>query len=379
MVWTRIILPASILAGTIIGAGMFSLPFVFQEAGFLTGLIYLAAFAAIYILVYWLYADLILRTYGEHRLVGYARIYFGNAGFWPALFVGLIQLFFVLTIYLILAPSFSGLIFSGESLNQLLIFWIIGSLIILFNTRRIALLEFLMVAGIVLIIILIAVLGLKKFLLTANFQESIDWSRIFVAGPILFALSGSLAVPEVVSYFKESSAPFSFLKKSLALSSVLPALAYAAFVFGIWGLSGQISEDSVSGLIGRVPDPVLVFLGILGFLSLISSYIVVGLNARRILEYDLFLPGWLSRALVIFTPPALYFSGFQNFIYLVSFVGLLFLPLENLLIIFMWLKADKISDFPPIIAGNLVRKTVPVLILIFMGVLGYVIINIWQK
>ena len=131
----------------------------------------------------------------------------------------------------------------------------------------------------------------------------------------------------------------------------------------------------MSGLVGQVPEWILALLGILGFLSLFSSYIVVGLNLRRILEYDLSLSGWLSRALVIFTPPALYFSGFQNFVYLVSFVGALFLPLENLFIILMWLKADRISMYASILVGGLTRKTIPLLILIFVGVLGYVIIK----
>lgn len=373
--YKNIILPASILAGTIIGAGMFSLPFVFKEAGLLSGLFYLALFGVTFIFVYLLYADLILRTPGEHRFVGYAKLYLGNSGFWAALLIGLAQLFFVLTIYLILAPSFSKLLIAGNNFYHFLFFWILGSSVILFDIKRIAWLEFLIVAGMAAIIALISLFGLKDFILSPIGWGNPDFSKFLSAGPILFALSGSLIVPEVVSYFRASAIPISFLKKSLMLGGILPVLAYLAFVFGILGLSGSVSEDAVSGLVGRAPAWILVLAGILGFLSLISSYIAIGLNARKILQYDLFIFGWLSKLLVIIIPPILYFLGLQNFIKAVSFTGSIFMPLESIFIIFMWLKADRKSEIPPIVAGQFTRTIIPVLLLIFFMALIYVIIK----
>ncbi|OGY64124.1 MAG: hypothetical protein A3I89_04030 [Candidatus Harrisonbacteria bacterium RIFCSPLOWO2_02_FULL_41_11] len=374
--YKNIILPASILAGTIIGAGIFSLPFVFNAAGMPAGLFYLLFFSVIYIFIYIFYADVMLRTSGEHRFVGYARIYFGNWGFWAALLFGLAQLFFVLTIYLILAPSFSGLFFPDDYLSQLLIFWFLGSAAILFDTKRVASLEFIIVAGIITIIFLIFGLGAKSvFFVNWSIIGDFSSRSLVLFGPVLFALSGSLAVPEVVSYFRESGISISFLKKSLILGSFLPAFIYAAFVVGILGLSPKVSEDAVSGLVGYAPSYILVFLGILGFLSLISSYIVAGLNARRVLQYDLNLSGRLSRFLVILIPLALYFLGFQNFLGLVTFVGAVFLPLESIFIIFMWLRADKGAEAPPILVGNFVRTSIPFLILVFLTGLIYVIIK----
>jgi len=374
-IYRNIILPASILSGTIIGAGMFSLPFVFKEVGLPTGLFYLLFFSSVYIFIYLLYADLILRTEGEHRFVGYARMYLGNIGFWISLLIGLVQLFFVLTIYLILAPSFSGLFIGDDYIYQLLAFWLLGSLAILFNTRRIALLEFLIVAGITAIIFSIFGFGLGGLSETFySYWNKLDLSKFLVAGPILFALSGALAVPELIAYFRESGAPASFIKKSLIVGSVLPAVAYLAFVLGVLGLSGMVSEDAVSGLVSQVPVVVLVLSGILGFLSLISSYIVVGLNARRILEYDLLLPGWVSRASVIAIPIIFYLSGFQNFITAVTFVGSIFLPLESIFIIFMWLKADQLSGKPRVLVGNITRASIPVLLMVFFIVIIYFII-----
>src|SRR3989344_6228056 len=173
MLFKPILLPASILAGTVIGAGIFSLPFVFKNVGLATGLFYLFFFAVFYLAVYLISADLIRKTPGEHRLVGYAKIYFGRTGFGAALFIGLIQLFFVLTIYLILAPSFSQLFIADNFIYHFWAFWILGSAAILLNVRKIALLEFLMVAGILAIIFLIFGSGLKDFLTMFP-----DWGKL---------------------------------------------------------------------------------------------------------------------------------------------------------------------------------------------------------
>ena len=334
----NIILPASILAGTVIGAGMFSLPFVFNKVGLFNGLFYLFVFASVYIFLYFLYAEVILNTAGEHRFVGYAKIYLGNLGFWTALSLGLLELFFVLTIYLILSPSFFNLIYAGNPFYYLLIFWILGSAAAVFGTKRIAFLEFLIVAGMVAIIALVGWLGIRNFHFSEWPFQNLNFWQWSAVGPILFALSGALVVPEVVSYFRESKAGLSRLKIALALGGILPAVVYLIFVIGILGLSAAVSEDAVSGLIGRMPTLILRFLGILGFLSLISSYIAIGLNARRILEYDLFLSRNWSKFIIVFLPITLYFLGLQSFIRAVTLVGLIFLPLEIVFIILMWFR-----------------------------------------
>src|SRR3989344_6445924 len=235
--YKNILLPASMMAGTIIGAGMFSLPFAFLKSGLIAGFSFLFIFALLYVIIYFIYSDVILKTEGDHRFIGYAKIYLGRIGFSAAFFVSFIQLLFVLTIYLILAPSFTKIFIGGSNLSHLLFFWILGSLFILLNVKRIALSEFIIVASMFLIIFMFFLFG--GFKMDLNFLKNISMgSNMFYAiGPILFALSGTLAVPEVVSYFKESEVSLKFLKKSLALGSFLSALAYAGFVVGIIALS----------------------------------------------------------------------------------------------------------------------------------------------
>lgn len=365
----NILVPASILAGTIIGAGVFSLPFVFKEVGLATGFFYLILFSVVYFIVYILYADLVVRTPGDHRFVGYSRIYLGKTGFFFSLFIGLLELFFTLTIYLILAPSFSGLFAGNGSIYHLFAFWAVGSAIILFNVKKMAIAEFLMVFGIIAIMALVFIFGIGGFIKSGIDFGDLDLSKFLAVGPILFALSGVLAIPEFVSYFRNAQVPISLVKKSAAFGALIPFLAYGLFIIGVLGLSGTISEDAVSGLVGMVPGFLLGFIGLLGIFSLLSSYIVIGLNARHILEYDIKLPKVFSILVIFVLPLALYFSGFQNFIGAVSFVGTVFLPLEIIFVVFMWLRAEKKSETPPILTGKYIRIFIPPILAIFFAVL----------
>ncbi len=371
----NLILPASILAGAVIGAGIFSLPFVFQAAGLLTSLFYLVFFAICAISIYILFADLIVRTPGDYRFVGYSRLYLGQWGFWVALIIGLVQLLFALTIYLILAPSFSQLMIPGGYLYHLLGFWVLGSVLLLLNTKWIAWAESFMIGGIILVVLSVFAFGVGKFLSSGVDLLTFDLSKFIVVGPVLFALSGVVAVTEVISYFRESNTPLGFLKKSLVLGTVVPAAVYFLFVVGAIGLSSSVTEDVATGFIGKVSPSFLIILGTLGFFALITSYIVVGLNVRRVLSYDLKFTNWLSGASVILVPVVLYFSGFQNFLQLVSYIGGITVPLQSILIIFMWLKADKTRSAPPIMVNNWLKRSIPILLLVFFIVLIYVIIS----
>ena len=361
------------LSGGIIGAGIFSLPFVFNKFGVLSGLIALFAFAFIYALIYFIYADVVLRTEGEHRFVGYSKIYLGRPGFWASIFIGLIQLLLVLTVYLILAPSFTQLIFGGSYLAHLLFFWLVGSFLILFDGKRVALFEFFIVSGILSIIFFVFIFGIINA--DISFNQSFNIDSLGVLGAVIFALSGVMVVPEVVAYFRESSSPLKFLKRSLLLGSFLPALAYFIFVVGILGLSKNVSGDAVSGLVGQAPGWLVIFLGCLGFLSLTSSYVLVSLNTRHILEYDFSMTTRIARSLVVFIPLILYFIGIKEFTEVVSFTGAIFIPLEIILLILIWLRANKLRPTNDFFNSRFTKATIPFLLAVFLIVLVYAIIK----
>jgi len=165
----------------------------------------------------------------------------------------------------------------------------------------------------------------------------------------------------------------------VVLGVIAPAVAYALFIFGVIALSGSVSSDAITGLAGRVSPVVLIGIGILGLLSIFSSYIVVGLHVKNVLLFDLRFPAFLRFFIVVLGPLVIYFSGFQNFIGLVSFVGGIFLTFEGILIVAMWLKANKVAEKPPVILRRMGFWAISVLFLVFSIALIYEIITMINK
>ncbi len=360
-------LAVGLLAGAIIGAGVFSLPFAFQISGLSIGFFYLFLAAAVYIAIHWMYSDIILRTEGEHRFVGYAKIYLGEKAAWFSMLMTIVEMIFVMTIYLVLSQSFGNLILaSGEGIAKLLIFWFLGSVAVFASVKRIALLELLIVGGIFLIMIAIFGLGILNAENLRSLNFNYNWpAALLPLAPVLFALSGRVAIPSLVNILRNKENAKQLIWKSIAVGTIMPAILYGLFAVGILGLNPLPSEDSVSGLIGQVPNWILFIIGILGLLSLWSSYIVVGLDVKNILFFDLKFSKTAIFLMVVTAPLLLYLAGLQSFFGLVGFVGGIFLALEGIFITLMWLRAAK-------------RKlTLPIVLLlsVFVVALAYEIIK----
>ncbi len=353
--YKNFLLPGGLLAGTVIGAGMFALPSLFVKSGLLAGAVALAFGAGVYLLIHLLYADLIVRSPGEHRFAGYAKLYLGRAGFWLAAAVAILEMVSVLTIYLILSVSFSNLIFPGSPEVKLIFFWALGSAAMFLSVKRLALAEFLIVAGMIAIVAGIVALGIPRVARVTEVGVFGGWGTLFFPlGPALFALSGRVAIPSTVAYFRERGVLHSrrALRSVITLGTLVPAAVYALFAVAVLSLSSTVSDDSVTGLIGSIPSWALVAVGALGLTAIWSSYITAGIDTKSVFHYDLRVPPSVAAAVAVAAPLLLYFAGFQNFIELVSFVGGIFLALEGLLVIAMWWSAKRFEPHHPPLLGK---------------------------
>lgn len=370
----RAIFQASFLAGTIIGAGVFALPFIFKTVGVGLGFLYLILGALVFTIIHLMYADVVMRTGEQHRFLGYAEIYLGRRFFWPVLLMTVVETVFVLAIYLILSKSFSQLVgFPGGDLEAILFFWFISSFSIFLGLRKIAFLELLATGGMIAIIGLVFLLGLDSLGGVALGSFSPDWKIVLLPlGAVLFALSGRVAIPSLVAYDSDKKS----VRNSVIIGTFLPALVYGLFILSVLGLSLNVSEDSVSGLIGQIPFFAVSLVGFFGLLSLWTSYIAVGFDVYKSLLQDLRLSKWIAPVLIAFGPLAVYFFSSQDFIRLVGFVGGIFLALESLLIIIMWLRADRIASKSRIFMKNLPSSVIILAVLVFLAALGYEIIRV---
>ena len=343
-IFREFVLPTSILAGTIIGAGIFSLPYVFSQSGLGLGYLFLILFGLVYAVVHTMYADIVIKNGDEHRFVGLAKIYFGRFGYWLSVLMTIVEMIFVLAIYLVLSVSFLSLVFPGiPVVYQMVIFWWIASLIIFSGTKKIAFFETLAVIGILAVIAIIAWLGLNNFFNKPFVLISSSWNFwLLPFGALLFSINGRPAIPTVTHYFKKNGFPEEKSKWSIIWGTLIPVIAYGFFVAGALGVSSVVTADTVTGIANSIPSPVLILiLAILGILSLISSYFTIGLDVFRSLELDLNFSRKFSMFLVIAVPLIIYFMNLGNFITLVEIAGGIFIGLEGILIVAMWNKMKK--------------------------------------
>ncbi|MCX6790774.1 MAG: hypothetical protein NTV62_01095, partial [Candidatus Gribaldobacteria bacterium] len=140
---SKFILATASLVGTIIGAGVFAIPYMVSKSGILLSLFYFILLGVVVLLLHLFYGEIVLRTNGSHQLVGYAKKYFGK----PAKIFILVATIFgsvgTLLVYIILAGEFFKIIFPNflSSFQGAIIFWLILSVFVFLGMKSIAKLE----------------------------------------------------------------------------------------------------------------------------------------------------------------------------------------------------------------------------------------------
>ncbi|MDP3799966.1 MAG: aromatic amino acid transport family protein [bacterium] len=365
-------LAVSTLVGTIIGVGMFSLPYAAAISGIIPVIFYLVVLGILVTLLHLMYGEVVLRTSAKHRLAGYAEVYFGSSGKVIASVIFLINLYLALLVYLVVGGEFLRIIFSGflnfSAQTGSIILAIIGFGIVFKGIKLAGVTDFFMTTA---IILLIAIFGFYAFGL-ASTENLIKFSSVdsifFPYGIVLFALAGGSAIPEIRSFFKSNAKNYS---KAIILGTVIPVLVYAVFTVAVVSISGVFtSREAIAGLSGFLGSGFIKYGAIVGFLAVITSFFTIGLNLKNSFQLDFKLPILISFILTVGIPMYLFFSGFSDFIKLISLAGGVMGGLEALLIIFLWLQARKKGTQIP--EYSLSLKTGLVFILAAMFLLGIV-------
>lgn len=318
-----------LVVSTTVGAGMFALPFVFQEAGWGIGAAYLVALSAILIFIHYLYWQTLRATGGGVSLLALIKNKFGRFYFWLASLAIIGGLMLSLVAYLILSASFIGVVFPGWDARWIIFaFWLVSAAPLLLRLKRFVFLEFI---GAVLMLFLIAFIFASSGAPLKIFEFSAaDFQNGFLPfGAVLFALASWTAVEPVFRSQKESTG----VGRSLLVfgwATAISAILYLLFVAGIFGSALTITEDTISGLINW-PLWKLLPLSALGLFAIWTSYLPINLEIRNSLAGL----GWSERKsnyLAIFAPPALLLLGLRDFLSVIGLAGGVFLGLQYVFI-----------------------------------------------
>jgi len=302
------------LSGTIIGAGILGLPYVFAKSGFLIGLFWLIAIGAVMIFVNLSLGEITLRTRGKHQLSGYAEKYLGIWGK---------RIMFFAMIFGVYSALLAYLIGEGQSLSQLIpgntppiifgvTFWIIMTLLLRGGLKGLKRIETWGVIAITVIVVGI-------FIRFAQFIEPtnlITWNPsnfILPIGVVLFALLGFTSIPELRQEIKGQEKLF---KKAIIIGTLIPVILYITFSATFIGVLGTNITEIATLSFGPL-------MTILGIFTMLTSYFVLSFSLKDAFKYDIKTSKKTNFLLTSLVPLLLYIIATQfNFLGFTLILGI---------------------------------------------------------
>jgi len=329
--------------GTIIGAGILGLPYVFSKSGYFIGLSWLIVLGLILIFTSLCMGEVCLRTKGKHQLAGYAEKYLGKWANKLMFFAVIFGIYSALIAYLIGEGQSFSYIFSGGlnySFYFAIGFWLVMTLLLREGLKGLKKIETWGVLAIIGIIFLIIVWFAPQVEL--NNLIVYDFGYLFVPfGVILFALMGFTSIPELRIEIKGKEKKF---KKAILIGALIPIFIYAVFSFIFTGVLGvNIPEVSTLGF-GKL-------VSIFGIFTMLTSYFVLSFSLKDMFKFDLKLNKKYRFILVSIIPLILYlivyFFNLAGFIRVLGIGGVIAGGLTGILILFMNKKAKKLGNRNP--------------------------------
>ncbi len=342
----------SILAGTIIGAGLFSLPYITTVVGLPIMLGYLLFLGVISLLVHYFLAEICLKTPDYLRLPGFAKHHLGVKAQKIAYFSGVTGLLGAVLAYLILGGEFLTALLQptlgGENLYYTTAYFLISATFIYFGIKAISKVEF---WGIIIFVLVLLVTFFRGFgeitLENLLFVRAGEFDFFLPYGAILFALGGLALIPEIeetLSKGKERNLIFKIVPIGLIFSIIVSLF----FIFVVLGISGEnTTREALVGLENSLGNGVTSLMLLFGLLVIFTSIITIGLTVKKILWYDLKLPEKASWAIACFVPFILFLVGVNDFIVVIGVVGATMIAIDAVLILMMYekIKGKRVKVF----------------------------------
>lgn len=357
----------SVLIGTVVGAGIFGLPYAFAQSGFMAGIFYLLVLMAVFLIVNLCYGEVVLRTKQSLEMSGYSQKYLGKWGkiiITISLTLGIYGALVAYTIgvgeflFAILSP-----VFGGSQLVWSLIFWGVASVIILYGIGIVSRLEVIMSFGLIFVVVFIFI-TVFLYVDTANLRVLYPAKFLFPYGVVLFALGGASAVPTMRRLLGDKA---HMLKTSIVLGSIIPVIIYVLFAFSIVGVTGEMTtETAIVGLGQKVGGNILLIGGIFGILAMTTSFLALGHILRELWHHDYKVPLFPAWLLTVCIPLGLFLLGLKSFVMVIGFTGGILSGVQGIILIAAYYRAKTLGDRDPEFKITLAKPIAYIIYAIFI-------------
>lgn len=363
------------LVSTVVGVGVFGIPFAFAKAGFFVGLLFLFVVGGLTLLANLMLGEVVLRSGHRHQVVGYTGDYLGEGWKTVMFFSFVLATYGALLAYVIIAGEFLNNIFSGwfyiSSSAYSYGFFIVCAILVMMGLKAVASVEFVLSIAFIAIIFIIFGFGVPQINLD-NYKTFMADFWFLPYGVLIFAFSGMPAIPiqRVLLKGKEHK-----LKSSIGLAMAIVTVLYLVFAATVVGVSGDLtSPDALSGLFDFLGPKIVILSSVLGLLCVGTSFLILGLALRDVFQFDYHVRRALAWLLVVAPPFFLFYFGLRAFIDTISLVGSLAIGLELVLVVMMYAKAKSRGSRIPEFSMDIPRVVLYFIMLFFGAGIVYALI-----
>lgn len=326
------------LVGTIIGAGILGIPYVFSRSGFWTGTAMLVIVGLAMLLMKLMFGEVTLRTQGKHQLSGYAEIYLGKLAKHMMSFVLIFSIYGALLAYFIGEGQALSAVFGGPALLYSLIFYVIFAWLIFRGLNIIKRSELILSSAILLIIIIVAVFSWQH--IAWDNLSGFDFQSMFYPyGVLLFACSGVVAIPQIRRVLLRRE---KLMSKAIWWGCIMPPIIYLIFAALVVGVTGDKTTQVATVGLGSALGPKMIYLGnLFAFFAMATSFLTLGLALKNVFRLDYKVKHVWAWLLSVSLPLVIFFLGAKNFINVINVVGALGVGLNGILYVFIYWVARK--------------------------------------
>lgn len=346
----QFLLATAALIGTIIGVGIFEVPYATASVGVGLAAFYFVLLAAVQLLQHLFYAEAAIASPEKARLPGLAKRFIGSRAGRVAGFATVLSYWGSLLAYIVAGGTFLHALLapllSGSPFVYRLAWATVGSVIVWFGLAFVSELDFWATLGLIGAMFVIFFWAAPHVSLE-NFRLFSSGDPFMPYGIILFSLSGFPIVAEMQEIVGGDRRRY---RAAIIVGSLVAAALTAGFAFLIYGVSGvRTTSDTVTGLRAAMGGGISFVAALFGFLAVATSFLASAQNLKHTFIYDYRLSGRTAWLATVSLPVGLFLLGAQDLSAIVSFTGAVFGGLQAFIIAWLYVRvtrAKAVTDRP---------------------------------
>ncbi len=340
--WKRFTIATAQLIGSIIGVGVFGVPYALTKIGPALGVLYFVVLGGIQLLQHLFYAEAAIACPDKLRLAGLAERYIGRRAKHVAAISTIFGYWASLLAYMIVGGTFLHILFSpffgGQPFVYQVVWSVVGAGVIFFGLDIVSRIDFVATVGLLGAMCVLIAIGVPHMQL-ASFATTGVPDYILPYGVILFSLGGLPAILEMEDILKGRHRHY---RLAVIAGTLISTVLTFTFGYVLWGVVGTAAtHDAVAGLTSALGPRITSLTAVFGFLAISTSFFSTAINLQSTIQYDYKfrrITAWLLTAGV---PFAIFLWGAKNFISIISFSGAVFGGASAILVAMLYIAVTK--------------------------------------